>query len=148
MSASKSALTEEPMQTTCQMEETPRPVFDTGVDDQPIIQTSQHPEWFSQPRKPPSPDRVWNTALPAGQGDAQSWISDLARQADARSSFNELLDTPIDFSNFIMHRLNVDTLTPDLLTGPTYELMRGSCTSLTELEYYLEEVYKATTDQL
>nr|GFC04753.1 hypothetical protein [Tanacetum cinerariifolium] len=32
--------------------------------------------------------------------------SDLAKQADARSSFNELLDTPIDFSNFIMHRLN------------------------------------------
>nr|GFD38881.1 hypothetical protein [Tanacetum cinerariifolium] len=75
-----------------------------GADDQPIIQTSQHPEWFSQPRRPPSPDRAWNTALPAAQGDAQSWISDLTKQADARSSFNELLDTPIDFSNFIMHR--------------------------------------------
>nr|GFC08483.1 hypothetical protein [Tanacetum cinerariifolium] len=47
-----------------------------------------------------------------------------------------------------MNQLNVDTLTPDLLAGPTYELMRGSCTSLTELEYHLEEVYKATTDQL
>nr|GFD18513.1 hypothetical protein [Tanacetum cinerariifolium] len=57
-SASKSALAEEPMQTTCQMEETLHPVFDTGADDQPIIQTSQHPEWFSQPRKPPSPDRA------------------------------------------------------------------------------------------
>nr|GFB67306.1 hypothetical protein [Tanacetum cinerariifolium] len=66
----------------------------------------------------------------------------------ARSSFNELLDTPIDFSNFIMNWLNVDTLTPELLAGPTYELMRGSCNSLTELEYHLEEVYKATTDQL
>nr|GEU98268.1 hypothetical protein [Tanacetum cinerariifolium] len=73
---------------------------------------------------------------------------DLASQTDARSSFNELLDTLIDFSNFIMHRLNVDTLTLDLLAGPTYELMRGSCTSLTELEYHLEEVYKATTEQL
>nr|GFC99059.1 hypothetical protein [Tanacetum cinerariifolium] len=91
---------------------------------------------------------VQTTSLPAAQGDAQSWISDLARQTSARSSFNELLDTPIDFSNFIMHRLNVDTLTPDFLAGPTYELMRGSCTSLTELEYHLEEVYKATTDQL
>nr|GFC33201.1 hypothetical protein [Tanacetum cinerariifolium] len=139
---------EEPVQTTCQMEETSHPVFETSADDQSIIQTSQHPEWFSQPRRPPSPDRAWNTALPAAQGDAQPWIRDLARQTDARSSFNELLDTPIDFSNFIMHRLNVDTLTPDLLAGPTYELMRGSCSSLTELEYHLEEVYKATTDQL
>nr|GEU64801.1 hypothetical protein [Tanacetum cinerariifolium] len=139
---------EELVQTTCQIEETPHLMFDTGAEDQPIIQTSQHPEWFSQPRRPPSPDRAWNTALPAAQGDAQSWISDLARHTDARSSFNELLDTPIDFSNFIMHRLNVDTLTHDLLAGPTYELMRGSCSSLTELEYHLEEVYKATTDQL
>nr|GFB60640.1 hypothetical protein [Tanacetum cinerariifolium] len=147
-SASQSAYAEEPVQTTCQMEETPLPVYETGADDQPIVQTSQHPEWFSQPRKPPSPDRAWNIALPAAQGDAQSWISNLAKQADARSSFNEILDTPIDFSNFIMHRLNVDTLTPDLLAGPTSELMRGSCSSLTELEYHLEEVYKATTDQL
>nr|GFB45878.1 hypothetical protein [Tanacetum cinerariifolium] len=73
-SASKSASAEEPMQTTCQMEETPHPVF--------------------------------KTALPAAQGDSQSWISDLAKQTDARLSFNELLDTPINFSNFIMHRFN------------------------------------------
>nr|GEZ46757.1 hypothetical protein [Tanacetum cinerariifolium] len=84
----------------------PHPVFETGADDQPIVQTSQHTEWFSQPKRPPSPDRAWNTTLPAAQGDAQSWISDLARQTEARSSFNELLDTPIDFSNFIMNRLN------------------------------------------
>nr|GFC37186.1 hypothetical protein [Tanacetum cinerariifolium] len=75
-SASESAYAEEPVQTTCQMEETPLPVYETGADDQP------------------------------------------------------------------------NTLTPDLLAGPTYELMNGSCSSLTELEYHLEEVYKATTDQL
>nr|GFA76433.1 hypothetical protein [Tanacetum cinerariifolium] len=100
------------------------------------------------PRKPPTPDRDWNKTLPAIQGSAQTWISELAKQADSRSSFNELLDTPIVFSNFIMNRLCVDTLTPELLARPTYELMKGSCTSLTELEYHLEEVYKATTDQL
>nr|GEX79815.1 hypothetical protein [Tanacetum cinerariifolium] len=72
MSASESAYAEEPVQTTCQMEETPHPVFETGADDQPIVQTTQHPEWFSQPRKPPLPDRAWNTTLPAAQGDAQS----------------------------------------------------------------------------
>nr|GFC46783.1 hypothetical protein [Tanacetum cinerariifolium] len=119
-----------------------------SAEDQPIVQTSQHPEWFSQPRKPPTPDRDWNKTLPAVQGSAQTWISELVKQADSRSFFNELLDTPIDFFNFIMNRIRVDTLTPELLAGPTYELMRGSCTSLTELEYHLEEVYKATTDQL
>nr|GFC95151.1 hypothetical protein [Tanacetum cinerariifolium] len=145
-SASQSAYAEEPVQTTCQMEETPLQVYETCADDQPIVQTSQHPEWFSQPRKPPSPDRSWNTALPAAQGDAQSWISDLAKQADARSSFNQLLDTPIDFSNFIMHRLNVDTLTPDLLAGPTYELMKGSCSTTTTSSIF-GEVHRAVSIQ-
>nr|GEZ00227.1 hypothetical protein [Tanacetum cinerariifolium] len=113
LSASESAFAEEPVQTTCQMEEPSHPVFET-----------------------------------AAQGNAQSWISALAKQTDAHSSFHELLDTPIDFPNFIMNQLDVDTLTPELLAGPTYELMRGSCNSLTELEYHLEEVYKATMDQL
>nr|GFB36974.1 hypothetical protein [Tanacetum cinerariifolium] len=121
MSASESAFVEEPVQTTCQMDGPLHLVFETGAEDQPIVQTSLHPEWFSQPRKPPTPDRDWNKALPAVQGSAQSWISVLAKQADARCSFNELLDTPLDFSNFIMKR---------------------------QLEYHLEEVYKATTDQL
>nr|GFC62968.1 hypothetical protein [Tanacetum cinerariifolium] len=49
----------------------------------------------------------------SAQGDAQSWISELARQTDARSSFNELLDTPIDFSNFIMNWLDPLPLIPD-----------------------------------
>nr|GFA73355.1 hypothetical protein [Tanacetum cinerariifolium] len=78
----------------------------------------------------------------------QPWISELAKQSDSRSSFNELTDTPMDFSAFLMNRLKVDTLTPKLLVGPTYELMKGSCKSLVELEFFLEEVYKATTDLL
>nr|GFA70373.1 hypothetical protein [Tanacetum cinerariifolium] len=127
MSASESAFQEEPVQTTCQMDEPSNLVFETGAEDQPIVQTSQHPEWFSQPRKPPTPDRDWNKTLLAVQGSAQLWISELAKQADARSSFNELLDTPLYFFNFIMNRLDVDTLTPELLACPTYELMRGSC---------------------
>ncbi|GKB46432.1 hypothetical protein Tco_0897185 [Tanacetum coccineum] len=67
---------------------------------------------------------------------------------DPRESFNELTDTPLDFLAFVINRLKVDTLTPELLAGPTFELMKGSCKSLVELKYFLEEVYKATTDQL
>nr|GEV60796.1 retrovirus-related Pol polyprotein from transposon TNT 1-94 [Tanacetum cinerariifolium] len=86
--------------------------------------------------------------LLATHGSIQPWISELAKQYDSRSSFNKLMDTPLDFSNFLINRLKVDTLTPKLLAGPTYELMNGSWKSLVELEYHLEEVYKATTDQL
>nr|GEZ31514.1 hypothetical protein [Tanacetum cinerariifolium] len=147
-SASESAFVEEPVQTTSQIEEPSHLMFETGTEDQPIVQSSQHTEWFSQPKKPPTLDHDWNKTLPAAQGSTQTWISELAKQANSRSSFNDLLDTLLDFSNFIMNQLRVDTLTPELLARPTYELMKGSCNSLTELEYHLEEVYKATTDQL
>nr|GEX95306.1 hypothetical protein [Tanacetum cinerariifolium] len=71
LSASESAFVEEPVQTTCQMEEPSHLVFKTCAEDQPIVQTSQHPEWFSQPRKPPTPDRDLNKTLPVVQGNAQ-----------------------------------------------------------------------------
>nr|GEV36000.1 hypothetical protein [Tanacetum cinerariifolium] len=123
--------------------------FETcAADDQPIAEASQHPEWFQKLKKPLTPYRAWNKTLPATHGSIQPWISDLAKQADSRTSFNELMDTHVDFSAFLMNRLNVDTLTPELLAGPTYKLMKGSCKSLVELEFFLEEVYKATTDQL
>nr|GEV38151.1 hypothetical protein [Tanacetum cinerariifolium] len=108
-SISESAFVEEPVQTTSQMEEPSYLEFEIGADDQPIVQSSQHPEWFSQPKKPPSLNHDWNKTLLA---------------------------------------LRVDTLTPELLAGPTYDLVKGSCRSLIELEYHLEEVYKATIDQL
>ncbi|GKB74925.1 hypothetical protein Tco_0936337, partial [Tanacetum coccineum] len=67
---------------------------------------------------------------------------------DPRESFDELMDTPLDFSAFVMNRLNVDTLTPELLAGLTFKLMKGTCKSLVKLEYFFEEVYKATTEKL
>ncbi|GJX26117.1 hypothetical protein Tco_0232413 [Tanacetum coccineum] len=67
---------------------------------------------------------------------------------DLHESFNELMNTPLNFSAFVMNRLKVDTLTPELLVGPTFKLMKGSCKSLVELKYFFEEAYKATTDQL
>nr|GFA11815.1 hypothetical protein [Tanacetum cinerariifolium] len=47
-SAPKSAIAEEPMQATFEMEEPSHLEFEIGADDQPIIEPSQHPEWFSQ----------------------------------------------------------------------------------------------------
>nr|GEW41167.1 hypothetical protein [Tanacetum cinerariifolium] len=78
----------------------------------------------------------------------KSTEGNLAKKADSYTLFNELMDTPVDFLAFMMNRLKVDTLTPELLAGPTYELMKGSYNSLVELEFFLEEVYKATTSQL
>nr|GEY63042.1 hypothetical protein [Tanacetum cinerariifolium] len=58
VSASESAFVEEPVQTTSKMDEPSYPVFETGADDQPIVQSSHNPEWFSQPKKPPTLDQL------------------------------------------------------------------------------------------
>nr|GEW64222.1 hypothetical protein [Tanacetum cinerariifolium] len=60
---------------------------------------------------------------------------------------NEFLATFIDFSVFI-NRLKIDNLTQEVLTSSTYNLIKGTCKSVVELEYHLEEVFKATNDQL
>nr|GEY75635.1 hypothetical protein [Tanacetum cinerariifolium] len=98
-STSESAMVEEPVQTAFEMEEPAHLEFETGVDDQPIVESSQHPEWFSQQKKPPT-----------------------------------LL---LLFSNESAQSGHID---PDTSSW--------SCKSMVELEYQLEKVYKATTDQL
>ncbi|GKA52018.1 hypothetical protein Tco_0745214 [Tanacetum coccineum] len=124
-STDKSAQAEEPIHSVEDLEEPAHKEFNTGyTEDQPVDETTQFPDWFQKPAKPPTSDQ------------------------DPRESFNELMDTPLDFLVFVLNRLKVDTLTPELLAGPTFELMKGSCKSLVELEYFLEEVRKTTTDQL
>nr|GEY54354.1 hypothetical protein [Tanacetum cinerariifolium] len=107
----------------------------------------KEPESTSAPKEKGIQDLWQNKTLPATHESIQPWISNLAKKADSRTSFVELMDTPVDFLAFVMNWLKVDTLTPELLAGPTYELMKGSCKSLVELEFFLEEVYKATTDE-
>ncbi|GKB29353.1 hypothetical protein Tco_0868754 [Tanacetum coccineum] len=83
--------------------------------------------------------------------DASQWNTQSSPTPDStgiQSSFNEFLATPIDLSAFIMNRLKIENLTQDVLTGLTYDLMKGTCKSVVELEYHLKEVFKATNDQL
>ncbi|GJV15038.1 hypothetical protein Tco_1360361 [Tanacetum coccineum] len=118
-SASESAHAKDPMHTAKDLEEPAHQEFKTGaIEDQPVDETPQPFE------------------------------CNLAREKGPHESFDELMDTPLDFLAFMMNRLKVDTLTLELLVGPTFELMKGTCKSLVELEYFFEEVYKATTDQL
>ncbi|GKD14372.1 hypothetical protein Tco_1198779 [Tanacetum coccineum] len=148
-SADQSALAKEPIHSEDDFEEPTHQEFETEVnDDQPKDEIHPSPNWFQKPTRLPSPDRDWNKTLHADHGPVQPWLSNLARQEDPRELFDELMDTPLDFSAFVMNRLKVDTLTPELLVGPTFELMKGTCKSLVELEYFFEEVYKAITEQL
>nr|GEU71526.1 hypothetical protein [Tanacetum cinerariifolium] len=120
---------------------------DVDNDKEPSVGLDQGSKRHRERKEPESAIALTETATRSA-GSIQPWISELAKRSDSHSSFNELMDTPLDFTNFLINQLKVDTLTLELLTGPTYELMKGSCKSLVELEYHLKEVFKATTDQL
>nr|GEU75875.1 integrase, catalytic region, zinc finger, CCHC-type, peptidase aspartic, catalytic [Tanacetum cinerariifolium] len=70
-----------------------------------------------------------------------------SRSKQASTSESALADEPMQTTSQ-MEEPSHPKFDIELLAGPTYDLMKGSCKSLIELEYHLEEVYKATTDQL
>nr|GEU62322.1 hypothetical protein [Tanacetum cinerariifolium] len=97
----------------------------------------------AKPTKPPTLDHDWNKTLPAAHGPIQPWINNQARKDDSRDSFNKKMDTLLDFLAFMMNRLKVDTLTLELLVGPTFELMKGSfCRNDDKLYTFKECDYK------
>ncbi|GJR71931.1 hypothetical protein Tco_0084296 [Tanacetum coccineum] len=100
-STSNSAQAEEPIHADENLEEPAHQEFDIGfTKDQPVDETTQHPDWFQKPTKPRTPDRDWNKALLTKHGPGQPWISTLARNEDPRESFNELTDdTPLRTSH-------------------------------------------------
>ncbi|GJW27812.1 hypothetical protein Tco_0044687 [Tanacetum coccineum] len=114
-SADESAQAEDLMQTAKDLEEPAHQEFETG-----------------KPAKPPTPDHDWNKTLSDAHGPVQPWLSSLAQMEDPCKSFNELMDTPFDFLAFVINRLKVDTLTPNVLADPTFALMKGSCKSLSK----------------
>ncbi|GJZ85050.1 hypothetical protein Tco_0650389, partial [Tanacetum coccineum] len=125
-SAGESAHAKEPMHTAKDLEEPTHQEFETGAtEDQPVYETPQPSNWFQKPTRLPSPNRDWNKTLPTDHGPVQPWLRNLAWEEGPRESFDELMDTPLDFSVFMINRLKVDTLTPKLLAGPTFELMKG-----------------------
>nr|GEV49926.1 reverse transcriptase domain-containing protein [Tanacetum cinerariifolium] len=105
-------------------------------------------EWYKKPEQPLTPDPYWNKRQHVDFRLSQTWISNIARAKKPPTSFDELMDTPIDFSAFVMNWLNITNLTQELLVGPTFNLIKGICKSRTELEYHFEECFKATTERL
>ncbi|GJZ27538.1 hypothetical protein Tco_0571791 [Tanacetum coccineum] len=86
-----------------------------------------NPYWFKQPLRPPTPDPEWN------------------KHQDPLT-FNDLMATPIDLSKYVLNRLKIDNLTQDILVGPAYNLLKGTCSSSVELEYHFQECFNALTN--
>nr|GEV57471.1 retrotransposon protein, putative, Ty3-gypsy subclass [Tanacetum cinerariifolium] len=65
-------------------------------------------------------------------------------------TFDELMGmgTPIDFLAYVMNRLKIDNLTQEILVGPGFNLLKGTCKSFAKLKFHFKECYKAVNDRL
>ncbi|GKD02671.1 hypothetical protein Tco_1177645 [Tanacetum coccineum] len=72
--------------------------------------------------------------------------NDLAKAEKPPKTLDDLMITLIDFSAFVMNRLQISDLTQDILVGLAYNILKVTCRSYVELEYNMEECYKALTD--
>ncbi|GJQ89059.1 hypothetical protein Tco_0000198 [Tanacetum coccineum] len=127
----------------------------TGNDDEdpngeatPKTNNASKNNWFKQPPRPPTSDLEWNKCQVIDDQPEQTWFNDLVSAVKDSLTFDELTATPIDFSKFEKNRLKLDKITKAELVGPVYNLLKGTCQSSIELEYNMEECYKALFDQL
>ncbi|GJR38216.1 hypothetical protein Tco_1213900 [Tanacetum coccineum] len=115
------------------------PEFEVADSDMPQDQ-EENPE-------PTDPD--WNDGKTPQQGPTQSWLMTLASSGDKPSkTFDELMNTPIDFSAYIMNGLKISNLTQETLLGPVFKLLKGTRSNYAELEYDFEECYEALSEKL
>nr|GEU39467.1 hypothetical protein [Tanacetum cinerariifolium] len=132
-----------------------RTVDDVANDaDQPLDDLTQtkdkdpKKDWFKQPPRPPTPDPKWNKRQVVVDQPEHSWSNQMVSAAKDPLTFDELMATPTDFSKYAIIRLKIDNFTQAHLVGPVYELLKGTCTSSIELEYNMEECFKALANKL
>ncbi|GKB04008.1 hypothetical protein Tco_0832151, partial [Tanacetum coccineum] len=89
-----------------------------------------------------------STSKDASQSQHKSSGNQVALAEEPPTSFDELNDTSCDFFTFVMNQLKILNLTQEILVRPAFNLLKGTCKSITELEYHLEECSKETTERL
>ncbi|GJT43619.1 hypothetical protein Tco_0952334 [Tanacetum coccineum] len=78
----------------------------------------------------------------------QPWFNQMVSATKDPLTFNDLMATPVDFSKYVLNRLKIDKLTQDILLGPAYNLLKGTCSSSIELEYHFQECFNALRNRL
>ncbi|GJT28167.1 hypothetical protein Tco_0908442 [Tanacetum coccineum] len=119
-----------------------------NTDDQANVEAASRNDWFKKPKRPPTHDSEWNTRITVDSRPPQTWISRIALAEKPPYFFDDLSSTPIDFSAYVMHNLKIDNLTQEILVGPAYNLLKGTCKSFVELEYHFKECFKVVNDQI
>ncbi|GKE19023.1 hypothetical protein Tco_1426600 [Tanacetum coccineum] len=127
-SSGKSVQAEEPVFETTN---TKMPQYQGGdTEDQPNVEATPLDNWFKKPVRPPTPDPDWNATKSVDSRPPQKWISRIAQAKKPPFTFDELMSTPIDFSEYVMHNLKIDNMIQEILVGPAFNLFKG--TSVTD----------------
>nr|GEY74481.1 hypothetical protein [Tanacetum cinerariifolium] len=92
-----------------------------------------------KPNKPLTPDRAWNDGKSIDFRPPHKWISNIAKARQPPRTFDELMSTPINFSAYLINYLKIDNLTQEILIGPAFNLLKGSCKSFVELKFHFED---------
>ncbi|GJZ18453.1 hypothetical protein Tco_0554576 [Tanacetum coccineum] len=119
-----------------------------NTEDQTNVKEASKHDWFKKPERPPTPNRDWNAGKQIDFRPPQTWISKIAKAGKLPITFDKLMNTPIDFSEYVLNNIKIENLTQEYLVGPAFNLLKGTRKSRVELEYHLEECYKAITDKL
>nr|GEX89799.1 retrovirus-related Pol polyprotein from transposon TNT 1-94 [Tanacetum cinerariifolium] len=132
-------------------------------DDQAIDRKRQHDDKDQDPtarsdqrkkkrrtRKDDEPSMKSSKSKEFAKDDApeQSWFNEMIQAKKPPLTFDELMSTPIDFSAFAMNSLKLNKITRADLVGLVFKLLKGTCKSCVELEYNMEECYRALRYQL
>ncbi|GJW81546.1 putative reverse transcriptase domain-containing protein [Tanacetum coccineum] len=115
---------------------------------EPKTRNTLNPDWFQQPSRPPTPDLEWNKPQVVLDQPTQPWFNQMVFALKDPLTFNDLMATPIDFSKYVLNGLKIDNLTQDILLGPAFNLLKGTCSSSIELEYTFQECFNALIDKL
>nr|GEU81950.1 phospholipase-like protein [Tanacetum cinerariifolium] len=118
-----------------------------NTNESPVVNIDPK-DWLKRPERPLTLDPEWNKGKSIENKPTQKWLSNLPKEEKPSRTFNDLISTPIDFSAFVMNRLQISELTQDILVGPAYNILKSTCRSYVELDYNMEECYKALTNQI
>ncbi|GJU13169.1 retrovirus-related pol polyprotein from transposon TNT 1-94 [Tanacetum coccineum] len=100
-SSGKSVQAEEPVFKTADTEMPLNQREDLGnTDDQPNVKAASKDDWFKKPNRPLTLNSDWNTTKSIDFRPPQTWISKIAKVGKPPLTFDELLSTPIDFSEY------------------------------------------------
>ncbi|GKA71486.1 hypothetical protein Tco_0777625 [Tanacetum coccineum] len=119
-----------------------------NTNEQPNDEVVPKNDWYKKSKSDTSLDPEWNEGKSVDDEPEQSWLNNMAKDTKPPLTFDDLMHTLIDFSAFAMNCLKIYNLTKELLVGPVYNLLKGTCKSYVELDYTMEECYRALSAQL